>query len=137
MYFLVENISVPQSDSLEKLILEMRDEIKSLKSEILNMKKEITELKDGNQRSFMKLTEEVIAVKLENRKHHDDNTLMEEFKDMQKLPFAVVDDIQKFEKEVEENEDKLKQYVSIIASHKYISNLIIHKSLKFSETIYC
>lgn len=62
---------------------------------------------------------------------------MEEFKDMQKLPFAVVDDIQKFEKEVEENEDKLKQYVSIIASHKYISNLIIHKSLKFSETIYC
>lgn len=108
----MQNVYIPPSDCLQDLVRELRDEVKSLKYEILDMKKEIIELKDGNKRSLVKLTEEVIAVKLENRKHHHDNALNDEYIDSQKLPLVVIDDLKKFDKEVQENEDKLRQFVS-------------------------
>lgn len=91
----------------------MRGEIKSLRSEVAGLTKKITDLEDTNKRAFTKLTEEVIAVKLESRKHHDDNILPQEFKDVQK-PFESVNELQRFDHEIQENEDKLRQFVSIL-----------------------
>ncbi|TMW43974.1 hypothetical protein DOY81_010946, partial [Sarcophaga bullata] len=52
-----QNVSTIQNDSLQNLIIELRNEIKSLKTEVLEMRKDINELKDCNKRSVTKLTE--------------------------------------------------------------------------------
>lgn len=95
-------------------MLELRNEISSLKTEVIDLKKEVKELKEENKRSLIKLTEEVIAVKLEGRKHHGDNIILDEFKEAQNLPFNVINDLNIFDALVQENGEKLKQFVSIV-----------------------
>lgn len=106
--FTVRNVYVPQSDSIVNLIMELRNEISSLKPEVIDLKKEMKELKEGNKRQFIKLTEEVVAHKLESRKHHGQNIIVDELSDTQNLPFNEINDLNIFE-----NEEKLKQFVSI------------------------
>ncbi|XP_036335138.1 uncharacterized protein LOC118745676 [Rhagoletis pomonella] len=93
----LQNVYASETNSLQTLVLDLHGEIKSFKSEISSLKEEIKELKDGNKRAFTKLTEEVIAVKLENRRHHNDITSIDEFEDLQKLPLAVIADLEKLD----------------------------------------
>ncbi|XP_017469091.1 PREDICTED: uncharacterized protein LOC108361075 [Rhagoletis zephyria] len=101
----LQNVYASETNSLQTLVLDLHGEIKSFKSEISSLKEEIKELKDGNKRAFTKLTEEVIAVKLENRRHHNDITSIDEFEDLQKLPLAVIADLEKFHGEIQHNKE--------------------------------
>ena len=113
----MQNVFVPQSDSVQNLLLELRNEIISLKTEVVQLKHEIKELKDENTKAITKLTEEVISVKLENRKHHSDAIITDQLADSQKLPFDIIADLEHFNLEIQQNEDKLKQFVRIIVRH--------------------
>ncbi|XP_036335137.1 uncharacterized protein LOC118745675 [Rhagoletis pomonella] len=102
----LQNVYASETNSLQTLVLDLHGEIKSFfKSEISSLKEEIKELKDGNKRAFTKLTEEVIAVKLENRRHHNDITSIDEFEDLQKLPLAVIADLEKLDGEIQHNKE--------------------------------
>ncbi|KAL7724574.1 hypothetical protein ACLKA6_002504 [Drosophila palustris] len=106
---------MPPPDNVQSLLLELRNEIRSLKAEVSDLKQEVKSLKDANTQSIIKLTEEVISVKLANRSHHRDPILDEEFADIQHLPFDDISNLEKYEQDVQQNDNKLTQFKRFIA----------------------
>ncbi|XP_075147430.1 uncharacterized protein LOC142221570 [Haematobia irritans] len=111
----LQQVYVPQSDNIVRLLMELRTEVASLKTEVVDLKRELKEFKDGNKRQLIKLTEEVLETKLECRKHHGQNLIVDELNEAQKLPFNNKNDLNEFENLLQENEEKLKQFKELIA----------------------
>ena len=60
-------------------------------------------------KNFLKLTEK----KLEARKQHGENLIVDELNDTQKLPFDNINDLNNFDSLVQDNKEKFKQFVRI------------------------
>lgn len=73
----------------------------------------LTEEVQQNRKTIGKLTEEVIAVKLENRKHHNSIAFKNNPK-FDKLPFMLKDDLNAFNSELEKDKEFLDDFVSIL-----------------------
>ncbi|XP_058976189.1 uncharacterized protein LOC131801435 [Musca domestica] len=116
MLFAVQNVYTTQPEnSVLNLLMEMRAEIASLKNEVTDLKKEIKDMKETTKRQFVKLTEEVVTVKLEARKQHGLDMVIDELNDTHKFPFNEVKDLQAFDVLVQQNETILKQFKEFIA----------------------
>lgn len=109
----METVYGPKSDNLHCLVQDLCNDIKYLTTEILDMKKEIVEMKNGYERALTELTEEIIAVKLENRQQHNVITSIDDFEVLHKLPLYVISDLEILDNEVQKNVDKLRQFVNI------------------------
>ncbi|KAM8717636.1 hypothetical protein ACLKA7_004347 [Drosophila subpalustris] len=62
---------------------------------------------------MVKMTEEILAVKLEARKHRQDSTSFEVL-DSKHLPLSTKEALEEFEKTIEENEEKLHKFKEFI-----------------------
>lgn len=110
---------IPETGNLQNLLQDLVKEIKQLRSEVseiklLNsdLKAEITALKESNKRGLLKLTEEVVSVKMENRKNNTDFDADVLFSDIPKLPLSAISEVVAFDEEVQKNESQLRQFVS-------------------------
>ncbi|KAM8702494.1 hypothetical protein ACLKA7_001825 [Drosophila subpalustris] len=84
--------------------------------ELTSLRKEVKDLKEQNCQSskmMVKMTEEILAVKLEARKHRQDSTSFEVF-DSKQLPFSTKEALEEFENTIEENEEKLHKFKEFI-----------------------
>ncbi|KAM8718665.1 hypothetical protein ACLKA7_001386 [Drosophila subpalustris] len=81
------------------------EELTSLRKEVKDMKEQICQ----NSKMMVKMTEEILAVKLEARKHRQDSTYFEVF-DSKHLPLSTKEALEEFEKTIEENEEKLHKF---------------------------
>ncbi|KAM8701289.1 hypothetical protein ACLKA7_004940, partial [Drosophila subpalustris] len=80
--------------------------------ELTSLRKEVKDLKEQNcqnSKMMVKMTEEILAVKLESRKHRQDSTSFEVF-DSKHLPLSTKEALEGFEKTIEENEEKLHKF---------------------------
>ncbi|KAL7739842.1 hypothetical protein ACLKA6_003284 [Drosophila palustris] len=84
--------------------------------ELTSLRKEVKDLKEQNcqnSKMMVKMTEEILAVKLEARKHRQDSTSFEVF-DSKHLPLSTKEALEEFEKTIEENEEKLHKFKEFI-----------------------
>lgn len=80
--------------------------MKTLKSSLQTLTAEVHQC----HKTIGKLTEEVIAVKLENRMHHKSTSFKQNTK-FDKLPFLLMVDLITFNEELEKNEELLDEFV--------------------------
>jgi len=123
----VHSANATPPDSIHNLLNDLCNEIRALKSEVSglkcevsNLKEEVEVLKDSNTRLMTKLTQEVIAVKLENRSLHIGADTSEELPELEILPFAAIDNIVQFDKEIQQNDEKLNKFVNIILIYAHM-----------------
>ncbi|KAL7726380.1 hypothetical protein ACLKA6_004521 [Drosophila palustris] len=80
--------------------------------ELTSLRKEVKDLKEQNcqnSKMMVKMTEEILAVKLEARKHRQDSTSFEVF-DSKQLPLSTKEALEEFENTIEENEEKVHKF---------------------------
>ncbi|XP_046868340.1 uncharacterized protein LOC124460791 [Drosophila willistoni] len=116
------NLRIPETGNLQNLLQDLVKEIKQLRSEVseikllnYDLKAEITALKESNKRGLLKLTEEVVSVKMENRKNNSDFDSDVLFSDIPKLPLSAISEVAAFDEEVQKNESQLRQFKHLIS----------------------
>ncbi|XP_039969131.1 uncharacterized protein LOC120780970 [Bactrocera tryoni] len=120
-----QNLHSTDQQSLKNLIAELTMEVRALKTEV-------KELKEENKINLLKLTEEVIAVKLENRGKPSESQSPE----FDQLPFYHKKDLDDFEAQLLQKPELLKKFIFAMKFFKWTKKPLDqrYKNISFMQT---